>query len=62
MNLGFIQKLIGDHVLKITDNSRKIYALLMLSIWNNDCDTWIVFKEQKKVKSTNISCVTKTTR
>jgi asparagine synthase (glutamine-hydrolysing) len=34
MNVGFIQKLIANHIAKRTDNSRKIYALLMLALWH----------------------------
>lgn len=33
MNLEYIQKLISDHTSKTQDNSRKIYLLLMLSLW-----------------------------
>ncbi|MFA5888825.1 MAG: asparagine synthase (glutamine-hydrolyzing) [Candidatus Paceibacterota bacterium] len=35
MNVEFIKKLIDDHLLKSADNSRKIYLLLMLSLWYN---------------------------
>ena len=33
MDTTYIQKLIDDHTGKIADNSRKIYALLMLALW-----------------------------
>jgi asparagine synthase (glutamine-hydrolysing) len=33
MDTDYIQKLISDHIGKIADNSRKIYALLMLALW-----------------------------
>ena len=33
MNLEYIQSLVKDHINKKTDNSRKIYLLLMLAIW-----------------------------
>ncbi len=33
MNTIYIQKLIDDHIAKSADNSRKIYALLMLALW-----------------------------
>lgn len=33
MQLGPINKLISDHISKKKDNSRKIYALLMLALW-----------------------------
>ncbi len=35
MNVEFIKKLIDDHLVKSADNSRKIYLLLMLSLWYN---------------------------
>lgn len=33
MNLDYIQNLIDNHVTKKVDNSRKIYSLLVLSLW-----------------------------
>jgi asparagine synthase (glutamine-hydrolysing) len=33
MDTSYIQKLISDHVANRADNSRKIYALLMLALW-----------------------------
>jgi len=35
MDLEYIKKIIEDHVSKKADNSRKIYLLLMLSLWYN---------------------------
>jgi len=35
MDVAYIQKLIDDHISKNSDNSRKIYLLLMLAIWYN---------------------------
>ena len=35
MDTVYIQKLITDHINKVADNSRKIYALLMLALWHN---------------------------
>jgi asparagine synthase (glutamine-hydrolysing) len=35
MDTAYIQKLINDHIAKRADNSRKIYALLMLALWHN---------------------------
>jgi asparagine synthase (glutamine-hydrolysing) len=35
MDMAYIQKLIDDHISKSADNSRKIYALLMLAMWYN---------------------------
>ena len=35
MDVTYIQKLIDDHTSKKSDNSRKIYLLLMLAIWYN---------------------------
>ena len=34
-HVEFIKKLIDDHLVKSADNSRKIYLLLMLSLWYN---------------------------
>ena len=42
MNLEQIQNLIKDHVNNKSDNSRKIYLLLMLAIWY---DTFITNKK-----------------
>jgi asparagine synthase (glutamine-hydrolysing) len=39
MDTVYIQKLINDHISKSVDNSRKIYALLMLALWY---DTFIL--------------------
>ncbi|OHB10385.1 MAG: asparagine synthase (glutamine-hydrolyzing) [Candidatus Zambryskibacteria bacterium RIFCSPLOWO2_02_FULL_39_26] len=33
MDVGYIQNLIDEHTMKKTDNSRKIYTLLMLALW-----------------------------
>ncbi|MEK7461702.1 MAG: asparagine synthase (glutamine-hydrolyzing) [Patescibacteria group bacterium] len=35
MNISFIKNLIDDHISGQSDNSRKIYLLLMLAIWYN---------------------------
>jgi asparagine synthase (glutamine-hydrolysing) len=35
MDTAYIQRIISDHVAKKADNSRKIYLLLMLSLWYN---------------------------
>lgn len=35
MDISYIRKLVDDHISKTCDNSRKIYLLLMLSIWYN---------------------------
>ena len=35
MNTDYIQNLITEHISKKVDNSRKIYALLMLALWYN---------------------------
>ncbi|OHA88984.1 MAG: asparagine synthase (glutamine-hydrolyzing) [Candidatus Zambryskibacteria bacterium RIFCSPHIGHO2_02_FULL_43_14] len=35
MDTIYIRKLINDHTSKLSDNSRKIYLLLMLAIWYN---------------------------
>lgn len=45
MNLSYIQNIIDGHVGKKVDNSRKIYALLVLSIWYN------LFINDKSIKS-----------
>ncbi|KKU49996.1 MAG: asparagine synthase (glutamine-hydrolyzing) [Candidatus Zambryskibacteria bacterium RIFCSPHIGHO2_12_FULL_48_10] len=42
-----IEELISDHISKRTDNSRKIYLLLMLALWYN------VFIENSKLKIEN---------
>jgi asparagine synthase (glutamine-hydrolysing) len=34
-NRGYIEKLIKEHLEKVSDNSRKIYLLLILAIWYN---------------------------
>ncbi|MSU45048.1 MAG: asparagine synthase (glutamine-hydrolyzing) [Candidatus Zambryskibacteria bacterium] len=44
MNLDFIKNLIDRHVAKKVDNSRKIYALLVLSLWYD------VFISEKSIK------------
>ncbi len=41
LNIVFIQKLIDDQVSKKTDNTRKIYLLLMFALWH---DTYITGK------------------
>ncbi len=44
MDVTYIKKLITDHTFKRTDNSRKIYLLLVLAVWYN------VFIENSKLK------------